>query len=50
MERELLQNSSRVVVKLGTGVLTDKHKQPDLEQMAQLVAQIATLCAKDGRS
>jgi glutamate 5-kinase len=28
-------------VKLGTGVLTDSRKQPDLAQMEQLVAQIA---------
>jgi glutamate 5-kinase len=30
-----------MVVKLGTGVLTDSRKQPDLAQMEQLVAQIA---------
>ncbi len=41
MRRELLNNVSRIVVKLGTGVLTDVRKQPDLEQMGQLVAQIA---------
>lgn len=38
---ELLKNVSRLVVKLGTGVLTDSRKQPDLAQMAQLVAQVA---------
>jgi glutamate 5-kinase len=38
---ELLKNVSRIVVKLGTGVLTDSRKQPDLAQMQQLVAQIA---------
>jgi glutamate 5-kinase len=38
---QLLQKLSRIVVKLGTGVLTDSRKQPDLEQMEQLVAQIA---------
>jgi glutamate 5-kinase len=38
---ELLKNVSRIVVKLGTGVLTDSRKQPDLAQMEQLVAQIA---------
>lgn len=32
---------SRLVVKLGTGVLTDHRKQPDLGQMEQLVAQVA---------
>jgi glutamate 5-kinase len=41
MRRELLKNVARVVVKLGTGVLTDSRKQPDLGQMGQLVAQIA---------
>src|SRR5436190_187373 len=38
---ELLKEISRVVVKLGTGVLTDSRKQPDLAQMEQLVAQVA---------
>src|SRR5436190_9548147 len=38
---ELLKDLSRIVVKLGTGVLTDSRKQPDLAQMEQLVAQIA---------
>jgi glutamate 5-kinase len=33
--------ATRVVVKLGTGVLTDSRKQPDLAQMEQLVAQVA---------
>jgi glutamate 5-kinase len=41
MRKDLLQNVSRLVVKLGTGVLTDARKQPDLAQMEQLVAQIA---------
>jgi glutamate 5-kinase len=41
MRRALLKQVSRVVVKLGTGVLTDSRKQPDLQQMEQLVAQIA---------
>jgi glutamate 5-kinase len=36
-----LQDIGRIVVKLGTGVLTDSRKQPDLAQMEQLVAQIA---------
>src|SRR5437868_13478998 len=36
-----LQNVSRLVLKLGTGVLTDSRKQPDLAQMEQLAAQIA---------
>ncbi len=37
----LLQNISRLVVKVGTGVLTDASKQPDLAQMEQLVSQLA---------
>ena len=41
MRSKLLTNVSRLVVKLGTGVLTDSRKQPDLAQMQQLVAQIA---------
>jgi len=41
MQRELLKAATRIVVKLGTGVLTDSRKQPDLAQMGQLVAQIA---------
>ena len=41
MRRDLLKNVSRLVVKLGTGVLTDARKQPDLGQMKQLAAQIA---------
>src|SRR2546423_1485648 len=41
MRSELLQDITRVVVKLGTGVLTDSRKQPDLAQMEQLVAQVA---------
>jgi glutamate 5-kinase len=38
---KLLQDVSRLVVKLGTGVLTDSRKQPDLVQMEQLVSQLA---------
>jgi glutamate 5-kinase len=38
---ELLKNITRIVVKLGTGVLTDSRKQADLAQMEQLVSQIA---------
>ncbi len=38
---ELLKDVSRLVVKLGTGVLTDSRKQPDLAQLEQLVAQVA---------
>jgi glutamate 5-kinase len=39
-----LKDISRLVVKLGTGVLTDSRKQPDLAQMEQLVAQVAEQC------
>ncbi len=45
MRSELLKKITRVVVKLGTGVLTDAQKQPDLAQIRQLVAQIAGLRA-----
>ena len=41
MHRESLRSASRIVVKLGTGVLTDGGKQPDLVQFEQLVAQAA---------
>src|SRR5439155_3916088 len=41
VRRESLKNFSRLVVKLGTGVLTDNRKQPALTQMEQLVAQVA---------
>jgi glutamate 5-kinase len=37
----LLKDVTRVVVKLGTGVLTDSSKQPDMRQLEQLVAQVA---------
>ena len=40
---ELLRNVKRVVVKLGTGILTDSRKRPDQVQFAQLVAQVAAL-------
>jgi glutamate 5-kinase len=41
MRGEVLKNVSRMVVKLGTGVLTDSRKQLDLAQVEQLVAQVA---------
>jgi glutamate 5-kinase len=41
MRSDLLKNITRLVVKLGTGVLTDSKKQPDLAQMERLVAQVA---------
>jgi glutamate 5-kinase len=41
---KLLKKIARIVVKLGTGVLTDSRKQPDLPQIEQLVAQMAEHC------
>ncbi|MBI3868633.1 MAG: glutamate 5-kinase [Verrucomicrobia bacterium] len=43
MRSEYLKQIRRVVVKLGTGVITDAQKLPDLAQMRQLVAQVAAL-------
>lgn len=39
--RNELHKANCLVVKLGTGVLTDSSKQPDLAQMEQLTGQIA---------
>jgi glutamate 5-kinase len=41
MRRALLKDAVRIVVKLGTGVLTDSRKRPDPVQMGQLAAQLA---------
>ncbi len=41
MHRELLKKATRIVVKLGTGVLTDRRNQPDLSRMEALVSQLA---------
>jgi glutamate 5-kinase len=41
VHRESVKAAARIVVKFGTGVLTDSRKQPDLAQMARLVAQVA---------
>ena len=43
MHRDPLKSISRLVVKLGTGVLTDSRKQIDPAQLEQLVAQIVSL-------
>ena len=43
MHRESVKTAARIVVKLGTGVLTDSRKQPDPAQLEQLVAQVAAL-------
>ncbi|TAL02049.1 MAG: glutamate 5-kinase [Verrucomicrobia bacterium] len=45
MRSELLKDISRIVVKLGTGVLTDSRKQLDPAQLEQIVAQVAALRA-----
>jgi glutamate 5-kinase len=45
---KLLKKAIRIVVKLGTGILTDSRKQPDFNQMRQLTGQIAEQ-AKAGR-
>jgi len=41
MERETLKETSRIVVKFGTGILTSRSKQIDPDQIEQLVAQVA---------
>jgi glutamate 5-kinase len=43
VHRDSLKSVSRLVVKLGTGVLTDSRKLIDPAQLEQLVAQIAAL-------
>ena len=43
MHRDPLKAAARLVVKLGTGVLTDSRKQPDPAQLEQLVAQVVAL-------
>ena len=43
MHRAAIKTAARLVVKLGTGVLTDSRKQPDPAQLEQLVAQVAAL-------
>ncbi len=45
MRSELLRHVTRIVVKLGTGILTDEAKRPDWGQLTQLVAQVAGLRA-----
>src|SRR6185369_17045852 len=43
VHREAIKSAARIVVKLGTGVLTDSRKQIDPAQLEQLVAQLAAL-------
>ncbi len=45
MRSEHFQDVRRVVIKLGTGILTDSRKRTDQVQFAQLVAQVAALRA-----
>ncbi len=40
---DLLKNVSRVVVKFGTGILTDENRQLDSNRVGQLVAQVSEL-------
>lgn len=46
LRQEMLSGVSRIVLKLGTGVLTDSRKQPDFAQMGQLAGQIASQLSK----
>ncbi|MCP5527539.1 MAG: glutamate 5-kinase [Verrucomicrobiales bacterium] len=41
MRHALLDKVSRLVIKLGTGILTNEKKQPDPARMRQLVSQVA---------
>jgi glutamate 5-kinase len=43
VHRDSLKSAARIVVKLGTGVLTDSRKLIDPAQLEQLVAQLAAL-------
>lgn len=46
MNRTKLSKASRIVIKLGTGLLINALKQPDMPQLVHLVQQISTLCAQ----
>jgi glutamate 5-kinase len=41
VQREALQQVERLIVKVGTGVLTNREKRPDPRQLKLLVAQVA---------
>ncbi len=43
MHRASVKSASRIIIKLGTGILTDSRKQPDLSQIGRLTAQIAAV-------
>lgn len=48
MRERFLKNAELIVVKFGTGILTDAAKRPDEDRMRQLVSQIASQ-ARAGR-
>ncbi len=48
MRTTLLNKAQRLVIKFGTGILTDDRNHPDVTQMQQLADQIAEL-KKQGR-
>jgi glutamate 5-kinase len=43
VHRDILKSATRIIVKLGTGVLTDSRKLIDPAQLQQLVGQVAAL-------
>ena len=43
MREAILQNVSQIVIKFGTGILTDENNLPDPKQIDQLVNQVAAL-------
>jgi len=49
VQRDILKSADRIVVKLGTGVLTDSRKLIDPAQLEQLVAQ-SRHCGRLARS
>jgi glutamate 5-kinase len=44
VDRTALKTASRIVVKVGTGLLADARKQLDPAQMEQIVSQVAAQC------
>jgi len=42
----LLQQARRIVIKLGTGILTNEANLPDVQQLNRLVEQVAQLRAQ----
>ena len=44
LRQDILGKVQRIVIKLGTGLLTDAQNRPALPQIERLVAQIAALC------